>query len=58
MNLYRGEFAPGHPEFAAGSAAVCGAAVGPLATDAPDIVYSAEDEKVLETYNRNSGECS
>ncbi|KAL1738548.1 GMC oxidoreductase-domain-containing protein, partial [Schizophyllum fasciatum] len=54
MPAFRGEYKPANPQFAAGSAAECmGAAKGPVPTDAPDIVYSEEDEKEVERYVRN-----
>jgi len=53
MGIYRGEFTPGNPVFPAGSAALCKEAAGPVDILAPDITYTAEDEKALETYNRN-----
>ncbi|KAJ7261758.1 alcohol oxidase-like protein [Mycena haematopus] len=49
---YRGEFAPEHPQFAAGSAAVCGPADGPVPISAPDIVYSAEDDEAIDQFHR------
>jgi hypothetical protein len=55
MGIYRGEFTPGNPVFPAGSAALCKEAAGPVDILAPDITYTAEDEKALETYNRNFG---
>lgn len=55
MGIYRGEFVPGNPTFPAGSDALCKEHSGPIDIAAPDITYSAEDEKVLETYSRNHG---
>ena len=56
MEFFQGEvIGPGHPVFPAGSAAACGAASGPVPIDAPDIVYSAEDEAALELFSRNAG---
>jgi alcohol oxidase len=57
MGVYRGEFTPGNPKFPVGSAALCNEAIGPVAISAPDITYTPEDEKALETYNRNFGKC-
>jgi alcohol oxidase len=56
MGLYRGEFAPGNPTFPAGSAAVCREATGPVDISASDITYTDDDERALETFNRNFGE--
>ncbi|TFK74184.1 alcohol oxidase [Pluteus cervinus] len=54
MGVYRGEYLPGHPKFAARSPALCSDdAVGPVPIDTPDIQYTEEDEEVIETYNRN-----
>ncbi|KAI0337230.1 alcohol oxidase [Trametopsis cervina] len=52
MPSYRGEFAPMHPEFAKNSAAACKGEAEHVATDAPDIEYTSEDEKVIEDYIR------
>ncbi|TRM64391.1 GMC oxidoreductase-domain-containing protein [Schizophyllum amplum] len=54
MPVYRGEYLPANPRFAAGSAAECKeTAKGPVAVDAPEIKYSDEDEKEVERYVRN-----
>lgn len=55
MGAYRGEFTPGNPIFPAGSGAACKESTGPVDISAPDITYTDEDEKALETYNRNFG---
>lgn len=56
MSFYQGECAgPDHPDFPLSSAAACGEANGPVPIDAPDIVYSEEDEVVLEAYHRKAG---
>ncbi|CAK5266686.1 unnamed protein product [Mycena citricolor] len=52
MDGYRGEFAPDHPQFAEDSPAVCVRTVGPVALDAPDIVYSAADDEAIDTFHR------
>ncbi|KAG0694896.1 GMC oxidoreductase-domain-containing protein [Suillus ampliporus] len=49
---YRGEVTSGHPTFPEGSAAVCGEAAGPVDLNAPDIIYTAEDDKAIDTYLR------
>ncbi|KAJ7455243.1 GMC oxidoreductase-domain-containing protein [Mycena galericulata] len=52
MESYRGEFTLEHPPFAAGSAAACGEAKGPVPISAPDIVYSAEDDEAIDRFHR------
>ncbi|KZV99656.1 alcohol oxidase [Exidia glandulosa HHB12029] len=56
MPSYRGEYAPMHPDFSADSEAACkaGLGVGPVPLDAPEIVYTPEDEKVLEEWIRKT----
>ncbi|KZW01403.1 alcohol oxidase [Exidia glandulosa HHB12029] len=58
MPSYRGEYAAMHPSFPPGGEAACKAGpryrVGPVAMDAPDIVYSSEDEKALEEWIRRN----
>ncbi|KAG2072309.1 alcohol oxidase [Suillus decipiens] len=54
MASYRGEFAAGHPNFPEGSAAACGEASGPVDLDAPDIVYTAEDDKAITQFHRDA----
>jgi len=51
---YRGEVAAGHPSFPEGSAAACGEASGPVGVDAPDIVYTAEDDKAIDEFHRDN----
>ncbi|KNG80497.1 glucose-methanol-choline (gmc) oxidoreductase [Aspergillus nomiae NRRL 13137] len=54
MDVYRGEFAPLHPAFAADSDAATTSEPldGPLPDDVSDIVYTAEDDAVLEQWLR------
>ncbi|KAI9432497.1 alcohol oxidase-like protein [Lactarius indigo] len=53
MPHFRGEPAVLHPAFApGGAAAVIADAEGPISFDAPRIVYSEEDERVLESFAR------
>ena len=56
MDIYRGESAALHPPFAAGSdAAVTQEPLdGPPPEDVPDIVYTAEDDAVLEQWLRDN----
>ena len=55
MGIYRGEFSPGHPTFPDGGDAFCKDHSTHIDIAAPDIAYSAEDEKALETFIRNRG---
>ncbi|KAF8607376.1 alcohol oxidase [Ceratobasidium sp. AG-I] len=53
MPHYRGEFAPLHPQFPAGSAAASVQQDGPcVASEVKDLVYTAEDDAAIETYMR------
>ncbi|KAG1855611.1 GMC oxidoreductase-domain-containing protein, partial [Suillus subluteus] len=47
MASYRGEVTTGHPDFPEGSAAACREASGPVDLNAPDIVYTAEDDEAI-----------
>lgn len=54
LSVISGEYLPGNPKFATDSQAVCTDTTdGPVDVDAPDIVYSAEDDQTIEDYNRN-----
>lgn len=44
ISHYRGKLQPRHPAFPAASAAECGESDGRIAIDAPDIVYTPEDD--------------
>jgi alcohol oxidase len=54
MNVYRGEYIPGHPKFSTGSDALTKPeASGPVPPDAPLLTrYSAEDDKVLVEFKK------
>ncbi|GJE92907.1 GMC oxidoreductase [Phanerochaete sordida] len=54
MRSYRGELADAHPVFKEGSAARCGPTDGPVPLDAPDIVYTPEDEEAIAEYTRKA----
>ncbi|KAL4892351.1 GMC oxidoreductase-domain-containing protein [Aspergillus ambiguus] len=56
MEIFRGEYAPLHPPFAPHSnAAVTTEPLdGPLPSNPPDIVYTAEDDQVLEQWLREN----
>ncbi|KAG1730544.1 GMC oxidoreductase-domain-containing protein [Suillus paluster] len=53
MPSYRGELPDCHPSFPEGSAAVCGEASGPVDLNAPDIIYTAEDDEAIDKYHRD-----
>ncbi|KAG2031294.1 GMC oxidoreductase-domain-containing protein [Suillus americanus] len=53
MASYRGEVASGHPDFPEGSAAACKEASGPVDLNAPDIVYTAEDDEAINQFHRD-----
>ncbi|KAG0696772.1 GMC oxidoreductase-domain-containing protein [Suillus ampliporus] len=53
MPSYRGEVHSGHPRFPEGSAAVCGETSGPVDLNAPDIIYTAEDDKMIDKFHRD-----
>ncbi|KAG1799809.1 uncharacterized protein HD556DRAFT_1439462 [Suillus plorans] len=53
MDSYRGEVAAGHPDFPEGSAAACREASGPVDLNAPDIVYTAEDDEAIDRFHRD-----
>ncbi|KAG2115188.1 GMC oxidoreductase-domain-containing protein [Suillus discolor] len=52
MPSYRGEVPAGHPHFPTGSAAVCGETTGPVDLNAPDLIYTAEDDEAIDRYHR------
>ena len=56
MPAYRGEVAAFHPKFPVDSAAACKERDVPALIDAPDIVYSDEDEEAIVEFLRDSGE--
>ncbi|KAG1777025.1 GMC oxidoreductase-domain-containing protein [Suillus placidus] len=53
MASYRGEVAASHPTFPEGSAAACREVSGPVDLDAPDIVYTAEDDEAINQFHRD-----
>ncbi|KAG1841100.1 hypothetical protein DFJ58DRAFT_718215 [Suillus subalutaceus] len=55
MPSYRGEVPAGHPCFPEGSAAVCRETTGPVDLNAPDLIYTAEDDEAIDRYNRDCG---
>lgn len=54
LDVYRGEYAPLHPPFAADSDAACIKRDGPLPADVKNISYTAEDDAVLKQWVRAS----
>lgn len=56
MPLYRGELQLKHPVFPAGSAAECKETNGPVPINAPDIVYTKEDDKAIDDFHRKTSE--
>ncbi|KAJ7237305.1 GMC oxidoreductase-domain-containing protein, partial [Mycena haematopus] len=54
IQLYRGEYVPGHPAFADESAARCHGEANPVDISAQDIFYTKEDDAAIETFNRNT----
>ncbi|KAG1746078.1 GMC oxidoreductase-domain-containing protein [Suillus lakei] len=53
MSSYRGEVAVGHPDFPEGSAAACREVPGPVDLNAPDIIYTAEDDEAINQFHRD-----
>lgn len=55
LPAYRGELVATHPDFSPDSYAACSSQhTGPVQIDAPDIAYTAEDDKILETWVRQT----
>lgn len=52
MPLYRGEYAPAHPQFPEDSDAVCLQDRLPVDIDSPDIVYTKEDDEAIDEFLR------
>lgn len=53
---YRGELVVAHPIFPEGSPATAKAADGPVPISAPEIKYTAEDDKAIDDYHRQNGQ--
>jgi alcohol oxidase len=53
MPSYRGETPAGHPCFPEGSAAACGETTGPVDFNAPDLIYTAEDDEAIDRFHRD-----
>jgi alcohol oxidase len=56
MPCFEGELIEGNPKFAEGSTAAY-KDFAPVDINAPEIVYSAEDDKAIDTYLRENGVC-
>ena len=54
MACYRGE-APNHPHIDKASPNACLARDGPVAINAPDLVYTEDEDKAIDEYTRESG---
>lgn len=52
MKCYQGEYSSHHPAFPEGSAAACHENANPVPIDAPNIVYSSEDDEAIKAYTR------
>lgn len=55
MPLFRGEFPAGHPSFKETSPARTRSSNGPYPISEPDIVYSPEDDEVIDEFHRKTG---
>lgn len=55
MPIYRGEPAKCHPAFPEDSGAACGERDGPVDVLAPNIVYTPEDDEVINSHVRMKG---
>ena len=57
MSSYRGEYAPDHPKYPAGSAAAASQNhTTPVPVNAPDVVYTEDDNKAIDDLLKASGE--
>jgi len=55
FKFYRGEVQEGHPLFPSTSAAAVQVNATPVAASAPDLVYTAEDDALIDEFHRNKG---
>lgn len=51
MKNFRGEYAAGHPQFSKESDAVVVEAANPFSVTAPEVVYSIEDDAVIDQFS-------
>lgn len=56
MPSYRGEYADWHPKFPEGSEAAAKGDVDPVPFDAPNLKWTAEDDKAIDKYIQEYGE--
>ncbi|THH26925.1 hypothetical protein EUX98_g7267 [Antrodiella citrinella] len=56
MKCYRGEYTPWHPQFPEGSEGTCRHEAMPVPMDAPNIKWTAEDNKIIDKYHRDFAE--
>ncbi|KAF9025566.1 alcohol oxidase, partial [Hymenopellis radicata] len=56
MACYKGDHAPDHPQFPAGSPAAAAELLKPVDPTAPDIVYSKEDDEAIDAWHRQTVE--
>ena len=56
MTCYRGECLSGQPAFPSTGAAALQAFANPTPPDAPDILYTAEDDEAIDAWHRAKGE--
>ncbi|KZT03334.1 GMC oxidoreductase [Laetiporus sulphureus 93-53] len=54
LPYYRGEYLPGHPNFAPHSAAAGRASAQPVEISAPNLVFNEEDDKAIDDHTRAS----
>ncbi|VUC25771.1 unnamed protein product [Clonostachys rosea] len=54
MNAFRGEWAPWHPSFAAGSKAACIETDEPLPEPVSNIDYTPEDDEAIDRWHREN----
>ncbi len=52
MRFYRGELGLAHPPFPEGSQAACKVADGPVPLSAPKILYTPEDDQIIDAFHR------
>jgi len=52
MRFYRGDLLSGHPKFAEGAAVACSNESLPADIPAPNLVYTPEDDKALDTFHK------
>lgn len=56
MKSYRGEILSSHPRFPEYSAAITHTSTMPVGISAPDLVYTKEDDEIIDRFHRDTGE--